>query len=741
MPMWQVYREQAPSGGVLREWLSWPAAGAGIMLGSPAGEGHVTVCLDLDIRDPDALDALLRQLPATPMARVGSKGRGMFFRALAGLLSNVSYKAGGAQLLDVLTAGRQALIPPTIHPMGMAYRWIGAAVAPDQLPVFGADDLARMEEQLECLGWRRGGEVKPKPPPREADEGETLWQEVNRRALDALDSWVGELDLYGLQRARSGYEAVATWRASSTGRGADKRKRNLSIQPNGITDFGDGPKGYSAIDLVMAARDVSRLAAVDWLQERLGIAEAPAVLVARPKEAPPVEVAQRAVQSQPGGEHQGDEVRGPTSLVRVSRQSPLRAPGLIGAMADWILASARRPLPEAALGAALAVMSVAMGRRWCGPTDSGPQLYVLVTAPTGAGKEHPIQCAKRLLTAAGHGADRHNGALGPDEYTSQWAVIGRLVKAPVTLSAMDEFGAFLGRICHPRASTMERGITKTLRTAWGCPPTGIITGPERANSTATPIYSPCLSVLGLSTAEEFYAALTGADVLNGLLNRFLLLEARARRPEREPTADAAEPPEAIVTALRALLEHGDAWANSQRFGSAEALRPIRIMWAGGEPQAAYKALVREIEARQDATPAVANFYARSAEMAVRLAAMAAMARAVEVGAADGAAVSVEDMAWGCEMALTSAEQMIAAAADYLADNANQAMAQAIKRATKAAAGADGWAAHSEVLMALKHTIRARDFKELIETMSESGDVEIRREPKPQGGAPAKYYRC
>jgi hypothetical protein len=96
--------------------------------------------------------------------------------------------------------------------------------------------------------------------------------ELNVLALTDLTKWVPELGLLRYRRRRgaaASYEAVATWRASNTGRELAKRDFNLKISPLGIRDFGDD-RGYSPLDLVMAARGVSLSEAVAWLDARLG---------------------------------------------------------------------------------------------------------------------------------------------------------------------------------------------------------------------------------------------------------------------------------------------------------------------------------------------------------------------------------------------------------------------------------------------------------------------------------------
>jgi hypothetical protein len=101
-----------------------------------------------------------------------------------------------------------------------------------------------------------------------ATGGYSVFRETNDTALANLDCWVPGLGLYKHRRKPGGYEAVATWRPSCSGRPREKRKRNLSIVSEGIRDFGEG-RTYSPVDLVMAARELDKLAALNWLLSKL----------------------------------------------------------------------------------------------------------------------------------------------------------------------------------------------------------------------------------------------------------------------------------------------------------------------------------------------------------------------------------------------------------------------------------------------------------------------------------------
>lgn len=102
------------------------------------------------------------------------------------------------------------------------------------------------------------------------------------------------------------------------------------------------------------------------------------------------------------------------------------------------------------------------------------------------------------------------------------AVINLLLRQPLSLCAQDEFGAFLKRVNRRRASGFESNISKILRMVWGWSFEPMIT-PEWAGRKSEMINTPASSILGLSTPSEFYAALQGEDVINGFLNRFLVI--------------------------------------------------------------------------------------------------------------------------------------------------------------------------------------------------------------------------
>lgn len=736
---WQRFRDGPPSSFEMNLWLKAPGANVGIVMGTPAGhdaEGEplFVIGVDFDATDPDALDTLLGSAPASPMVKRGQKGETRLYRARKTIKTKV-YDGPDGRLIDLLAGfdTRQTVVPPSIHPdTGHAYTWLAGPVRAEDLPIFTEDDLAVLEEALETCGWtmERRSTVRSDRTVRPAAEidPDDLWSEVKTKAMANLDLWVPALDLYGLRSARGGYECVEAWRPSSTGRLLSDRKRNLSIQHDGIKDWGSN-NTYSSIDLVMAARNCDQHEATDWLRERLGLKDEGividlAAMLENSKRSdkdgcddlpeplrPMAEVAQAPSMISPpnmgGAIHVSAEL--PDHLTRI--------PGLVGQITDWICDSARKPQRGGALLAALTLVGTAAGRKYAGPTLTGTHLYGLFLAPSGAAKDHPLKCIGRILHASTMG--QH---FGPSGFMSMSALINRMTRQPLTLTCIDEFGSFLGRINGRKASTHEKAITGVLRTAWGSS-FDTMAPPEWAGRVGEPIHSPALSLFGVSTHQEFFDNLEGGDVYNGFLNRFLLISTQRKVEEREPTADKMTVPEPIIDGMVAIYTAGNPLARASSHSGMSDAPMIVLNWEHGRGSPAhrrYQGLAQDVERRETE----GAFLARTVEMAQRL----AVIRAIGVNPA-APVVSLDDMEWGRELALWSAERMMADAGDYMAETQTQKDAMQVLRMIKER----GPLKHRDLVRAMQHRMRGRDLQDTLKGLEEAGQVVVSEGDRPPSG--------
>jgi nucleotide-binding universal stress UspA family protein len=266
-----------PSRGCFELQMGWSKRAEPIMTPQPGAgigvrTGNGLVAFDYD--DDEAALSISPHFPESPVNKTGQTAWTGFYRADFPVPSENVFDGNGNKVLEILSDGRQTVVPPSIHPDTQEpYRYVNGRslqdVSPSELPPLPRD----YRERILALGYTLGKATKAEEPTSAAGTGgsETEFAEINATALANPAAWVPALGLYKCKRGvgRGGpYTAVATWRASTTGKALEDREPNLKIHRSGIKDFGDG-RAYSALDLVMAKRGGSLFEAFCWLEEHL----------------------------------------------------------------------------------------------------------------------------------------------------------------------------------------------------------------------------------------------------------------------------------------------------------------------------------------------------------------------------------------------------------------------------------------------------------------------------------------
>jgi bifunctional DNA primase/polymerase-like protein/uncharacterized protein DUF3987 len=632
----------------------WSNGDSGIgVVGGKASHGLVAV--DIDTDDTAIKTAIVKVLPATPVKKVGAKGETGFYYG-PDIAASRSWNINGKRVCDLIADGRQTVLPPTIHPdTGAPYRWVGNSLDlydPDELPLLDADTIGDIGAVLIPFGW------KPDPPPGKPGNGGFILDEdansphraLNNFALEHLERWVPKLGLCKCRPARGGFEAVAHWRESSTGRPLEARARNLGIVPKGIKDFGDGRGGgngftYTPLDLVMAANDCDLDTAFKFLSEHTGWAGERIELIDAPEPDPhPQSQLSPQPQSPTPEPQREDNEKAPVA----DELEPYThdVPGVVGEVIEWIVATARRPNRVLALAAAIPLVGTLIGRRVAGPTRSATHLYAVAVAPTGAGKQHPIDCINALMIAAG--AQEH---IGPGSFMSASALCNFVYRKPLSLCCSDELGAYLAKLNAKGASGHERETTRFMRALWGIS-FALSSTPEWADRPAMQVHSPALSFFGTSTPDELFQALQGEAIDNGLLNRFLVLHSGLRARDTRPQLLPEQVPADLAAKCCQLYRwHGTAEELIDIKRSVEQ-QVTQLPWADQAAEKEYLDFTRMVDDRIDQDPALRPFLARAAETAIRLATIRAAGRRFRA-----ATLTLEDVYWGAGIAWTAGQQL------------------------------------------------------------------------------------
>ena len=693
---WQKRFSGGPPPATERERWAAGDAGVGVVAGQAS---HGLIAVDIDSEDP-AIQATLRTvLPPTHVRKTGARGETLFYHG-PGIAQSQSWNIAGKRIVDLIGPGRQTVLPPTIHPdTGTPYRWSGSEsledLQPHELPTLPADIAEQITAALLPLGYR------PEPPPHEhnnssngGDGGsDNPHRQLNDEALANLDAWVPALMLYRCRRTQKGYEAVPTWRSSTTGRELEKRHLNLKIVPEGIRDFG-ADQGYTPLDLVMAACDCDLDTAFRFLSERLGWT---------------------SNLDLSGLQQQSETRKTVEPSAPVKPKAPIdelahftTVPGLVGELVDWITATSRRPNRVLALGAAVTVVGTLIGRRAAGPTRSATHLYAVGIAPTGSGKQHLLDSVIRLMEAAKAG-----GHIGPSKFFSLSAVLELLSSKPLVLCPQDEIGVFLKAVTSKRATSHEAAVSQILRALWGISFATMPT-PAWAQRETQLISSPALSIFGVSTLEEFHAALQGESVANGFINRFLALTSNIRAPDRDPETDPSCVPASLSRDLQALYLWSGPESLIQIGNPSARIQPEILPWASKEANDCYTDFTRVVEDHVDEHQGSGAYLARCAETAVRLATIRAAGRWGR-----SARVDLSDIEWGVGVAWTAGQALAEAAQDFLPQNERGEMTEKILAYVRRKHPVKP----RDIQQFLKGRLRSKDIKDILSQLVEAGEVE------------------
>ncbi len=125
----------------------------------------------------------------------------------------------------------------------------------------------------------------------------------------------------------------------------------------------------------------------------------------------------------------------------------LTVPGFVGDVMAYNLATAFRPQPVLALGAAVALMGTLTGRKVCDEMNSRTNVYCLGVCPSGGGKERARQVNKEILFLAGAAE-----LVGPEGLASHAGLITAVEQQPAILFQLDEIGRLLRTLSDPGRS-------------------------------------------------------------------------------------------------------------------------------------------------------------------------------------------------------------------------------------------------------------------------------------------------
>jgi hypothetical protein len=516
----------------------------------------------------------------------------------------------------------QDVLPPTIHPdMQAPYTW---TVAPWDLP-----SIPILPAPLVAL-WRDWDKLKPQLvracPWAPAETAAALpIRQTPRRESRVIEAFNTAHDLRALLE-HHGYQPKGKRRflapTSSTGLAGVIVLDDGHVYSHHASDLLCDGHAHDAFDVYrmlvhggdfrIAVREGAKL--LDIRQEPEPIAPGVANIVAnqaRPKREPAAE---------------------PVREVGAPPDHLLAMPGALGDFVRWTNATAPKPQPLFATGAALALGSVALARRWTTQLGTYSNLFILHVGKSASGKEHARTAIERVLTSAAL-----TRLIGPSGYTSDGAIFSALLAQPSHVAIVDELGELL-RNAQAEGNYAKRQALTLLMEVWGraggtLRPQGYSTMTLSADQAKEfrerTIERPGLSLLGMTTPDSFYESLDEHAIRGGFLNRLLPLETHIGRQEFNAELITAAVPEHAVAWLQAVREPvGGNLEQIDAAGVAPGARTVPIEAAAMAAWRAYSAdCLRAMNTLDD--EGLAEIEGRSAEKAMRVALILAVSDSCE----------------------------------------------------------------------------------------------------------------
>lgn len=229
----------------------------------------------------------------------------------------------------------------------------------------------------------------------------------------------------------------------------------------------------------------------------------------------------------------------------------LAVPGLVGAVADYINASALYPQPILALAASLAFCGAIFGRKFATASDLRTNIYIIGVADSSSGKEHARKAIKRLAVAADAVA-----FVGAEKIASDQGLFALLSEQPSCLCLLDEFGRTLRVLNNDRAPAHLAQLVTTLLELTGSADSYIMEkrrAEHGAEHQPRVIDNPNLCLYATTVPGRLYQGLTPDEIIDGFLPRWLVFETDTPDPEMSTTLVKA-PPKVLVERVSELVK-------------------------------------------------------------------------------------------------------------------------------------------------------------------------------------------
>ena len=196
--------------------------------------------------------------------------------------------------------------------------------------------------------------------------------------------------------------------------------------------------------------------------------------------------------------------------------------GFIGWAMKWIMGRQTESQPEMAFSAAIHMVGLGLSRNWKddSPYETTGNLYSMILADSGSGKDIPRKMINKFLDAVGRGDME-----GPSTIDSGAGLAAGLARSPSMSMLLDECGDLFSNLASDRCPAHFKKVGTVLKSVYTSATVKNVQLRALANSDAgqnDPVDFPHLHILATATPRQVLGTISDSQIEDGLMGRFLL---------------------------------------------------------------------------------------------------------------------------------------------------------------------------------------------------------------------------